>query len=139
MDAKRYLSQIRSLNILINANQQQLEKLWAMATKTTTGLHTTVVSQSGSQSKLEENVEKIILLQEEINNEIDRYADMVSEIKTLFSKLDSYEERLVLECRYIHGMSWEQTVRTAPYGRTKVYKLHKSGLEKVQRMLDEKN
>jgi Protein of unknown function (DUF1492). len=135
MNAKEYLSQASRMNRLIIQKQEQLDRLRAIATKTTTNLHTVVVSGSGSKSKLEAVMEKIILLEEEINNEIDTYVDTMADINRTLVSIEDPDERLILDYRYLSGMPWDEIADVMCASVSSVYMKHRSALKKVEGMI----
>jgi DNA-directed RNA polymerase specialized sigma subunit len=136
MTIKEYLSSTEILNKQIASKLEMKERLKAIAEKTTTSLHTTNVSGSCSNSKLEETIIKIISLEEEINAEIDLYVDTLKAIRDTINTLEDPEERLVLEYRYINHMSWDEVIGNLGFSERKCFMLHKSALKKLEKEIE---
>ena len=56
-------------------------------------------------------VEKILLLEEKINAEIDAYVGLKEQIRGAIAAVSDTDEQMVLRSRYIHNKTWEQIGR----------------------------
>ncbi len=108
MTAKEYLSQARYLDMRINSKIQQVSSLNDLATKATSALTGMPRNPNHATSTMEEAIAKIIDLQTEINNDIDRLVDLKQEITATIKAVGNTEYQTILEKRYLCFLSWEK-------------------------------
>ncbi|MCX7903024.1 MAG: DUF1492 domain-containing protein [Caloramator sp.] len=136
MNAKEFLRQAIWLDKLINSKLEQLEKLEALAQKTTVELSKEKVSGgNGSTSSMENVVVKIVELKKEINNDIDRLIDIKREISQIISNIDDPSHQLILEMRYVNNRDWEEIAEEIGYDIRWTLKLHGRALKEVDEIL----
>lgn len=107
MTAKEYLNQAKSLDMLINAKQSELYKLKLMATSISSPQISDKV-QSGGENSAMHIVDKIIDLQNIINEEIDKLVDLKVEIRNKIENVYNLDFITLLTDRYINGFTLEQ-------------------------------
>lgn len=107
MTAKEYLQQARSLDMLINAKQDELHALRLTATSVSSPMLGDKV-KSGSNNNAMQIVDKIIALQELINSEIDRLVDLKAEMHEKISRVYNPQLVALLTDKYINGFTLEQ-------------------------------
>ena len=109
MTVKEYLRQAYRLDQRINSNLEELTRLRIMAsTISSTRVGDKVQSSRQNDAPFVRTVEKIMLLEDKINQEVDMLVDLKSQIHDMISAVPQTDERLVLGYRYIHNMTWEQ-------------------------------
>ena len=128
MDAKTYLMQVVNIDQLINCKLEQLGRLKALATHTTSTISDMPKSHN-SNSRLEDTVLKIIELEHSIDAEIDRLVNLKAEASYQISLMQDMRCRLVLEARYINGESWETIAAEMGYSIRNVQNLHGKALQ----------
>ena len=128
MTAKEYLQQARSLDMLINAKQDELYALRLTATSVSSPMLGDKV-KSGSNNNAMQIVDKIIALQELINSEVDRLVDLKTEIHSRIEKLSDPYERLILTERYLNNKGWEEISRLLHYEERNTLYLHGKALQ----------
>lgn len=128
MDAKTYLMQIMNIDQLINCKLEQLGRLKALATHTTSTISDMPKSHNNN-SRLEDTVLKIIELEHSIDAEIDRLVNLKAEASYQISLMQDMRCRLVLEARYINGESWETIAAEMGYSIRNVQNLHGKALQ----------
>lgn len=106
MEAKTYLMQIMNIDQQINCKLEQLGRLRALATHTTTTFSDMPKSHN-NDSRLEDTVLKIIEMEHSIDEEIDRLVDLKAEVRHQISLPPDARCRLILEERYLNGQTWE--------------------------------
>ena len=150
MKAMAYLQKIESMNEKINTDLEDLAQLRSLATKTTTVMGGEKVQSSGSQQKMADCVVKILALQDEIADEIDRFIDFKNEAKKLIHSACDADCIKLLHKRYfgelnqetdeIEYKTWEKIAVEMGYTYQWVSDgLHKRALAQLQKALDEKN
>ena len=138
MKAINYLKQIKSMDAKINADIEELASLEALATRTTSVLGGERVQSSGSQQKMADCVAKIVDMQKQVNEEIDRYIEYKKDARELLSECDSECITLVSK-RYFQFKTWEEIAVDMNFTYQWVSGgLHQKALAQVQKALDER-
>lgn len=132
MDAKQYLSQAYYLDKRINSKIEQVASLRELATKATASIHAERVSGTTQRSPMENAVVKLIDLEHEINDDIDRLVDLKRELNEFISEIDNHAYRIVLELRYLNGNTWEEVSAVMGYDLRWIYRLHGKALNEVE-------
>lgn len=139
MNAKEYLKQIKRYDTLINNKLEELQRLKDLSTKITTSLSLTKVQTSGNTSKIANSVEKLIDLQEEINDDIDKFIDLRTEVISNIDKIQNSDMCNVLYKRYLDLITWEQIAVDMHFTSQWVHKLHNRALKEIQEIIDKDN
>jgi len=135
MNAKQYLRQVRRLDDIVNAKLEQVEMLKAMTTKITTNLTTDKVQESNIPDKISTLICKIVDLEKEITNDINKLIALKTEIMRKIDNIQNDDYRLLLTLRYLNFKTWEQIAVEMGFTFQWVHELHKRALiefEKVQ-------
>ena len=101
MTIKEYLSQAYRIDQRINSKLEQVQSLRELAEKATSTLNDTPCSGTGNKQKIESVVVKIIDLEHEIDEEIDRLVDLKKDIVSLIKRVKNPEYQTLLELRYL--------------------------------------
>lgn len=139
MNAKEYLKQVERYDMLINNKLEELQRLKDLSTKITTSLSLTKVQTSGATSKIANSVEKLIDLQEEINDDIDKFIDLRTEVISNIDKIQNSDMCNVLYKRYLDLITWEQIAVDMHFTFQWVHKLHNKALIEMQKIIDSDN
>ena len=131
MNAKEYLRQGRFLDTQINSKIQQVESLHGLATKATSTLSDMPGSPTRNTHRMEDIIIKILMLENEINEDIAKLVDLKNEILGVIKAVDDEELRIVLEKRYLNYEQWSDIADDLCLGVDSVYKLHQKALKKV--------
>lgn len=107
MTAREYLGQVKALDNLINAKERELYKLRLSATSVSSTTFGEKV-QTGGENRSMLIVDKIIIMQEEINAEIDRLVDLKAEIRARISRVYNPQFVALLTDKYINGLTLDQ-------------------------------
>lgn len=135
MNAKEYLQQYRDADREINAKLDQIRRLRELATKTTQTLTTDRV-QTSAENKVEGIVQKIVDLQQEVNEEIDKLTKIRRDVQSVILSVSDSARRNVLRLRYVQGMSWEQIAVELNYTYRHVMRLHGEALQQINMSLN---
>ena len=135
MTAREYLEQAITLDREIDSKIMMLERMRAMATKTTSVLSGMPGHESGTKG-LEETIAKIVDMEREINGDIDRLVELKREIMGVISQVPDAMCRIVLEKRYLNNQRNSDIATEMNYGYDWIYALHKKGLKMVEEILD---
>ena len=133
MNAKEYLRQARYLDAQINTKLQQVESLHGLATKATSTLSDMLGSPTRNTYRMEDIIIKILMLENEINEDIDALVDLKNEILGVIKAVEDEELRIILENRYMNYEGWSDIADDLNVGVDSIYKLHKKALQKVKR------
>lgn len=132
MNAREYLRQARFLDTQLNTKLQQVESLHGLATKATSTLSDMPGSPTRNTHRMEEIIIKILMLENEINEDIAALVDLKNEILGVIKAVDDEELRIILEKRYLNYEAWTDIADDLCVGVDNVYKLHKKALQKVK-------
>ena len=78
------------------------------------------------------SVEKIILLENKINAEIDTLVALKEQIHDVISTVEDQNESLILQYRYIQGQSWESIAAAMHADISSAYRWHTNALLHVK-------
>ena len=131
MTARDYLSQAYRLDQRINSKLEQVESLNELATKVSSTLTGMPKNPNRATSNMADTVTKIIALQAEINNDIDRLVDLKRELVAVIKAVSNTERQTLLELRYLCFKTWEQIAVEMNYTVRNVHLLHKEALTAV--------
>lgn len=132
MTAKEYLSQYRALNDSINAKTAQVEELRRRA-QTVSGGNGTGAHSSQPYDRIGEITARIVDLEREINEDIDRSVDLQREIRAAIAAVPEQRLRTLLEYKYINGCTLEQIAVAMNYSYPQICRLHGRALLLVRK------
>ena len=134
MTAKQYLRQGYRLKELIQTHRDELTQLRSMLGSVSgpsydkIGGGTTKWNGDTAEYNL---VIKCVDLESQIEQEIVQMIALMQSIHTAIEAVRNPDERLVLRCRYILSLSWDDTAARMNYSPTQVRRLHGSALRSV--------
>ena len=109
MTNKEYLRQAYRLDQKINSDIEEVARLREMATSISSPVLGDKVQTSRSgDAPFVRSIEKILLLEEKIDREIDALVDLKQQMRDVIAAVPDTDERMVLRYRYIHNLTWEQ-------------------------------
>ena len=126
----RYLSRYRRLNERIDRLLEEQRRWRERALKITPTL-SQAPGGSESGSPVERPMDKVLEIEEEINREIDELQTVRQEIRAALNQLEDENLKLLMEYRYIDGLTWEQIAVEMHYGFQWVCKLHGRALATI--------
>ena len=132
MTAKEYLSQAYRLDQRIDAKIAQVASLNDLATKCTATLTGMPRNPNRGSSTMADAVCKIIDLQQEINEDIDRLVDLKREIVAVIKAVENTEYQILLEKRYLSFQTWEQIAVDMGYSIQHIYRIREKAYTSVQ-------
>ena len=132
MTNKEYLRQAYRLDQKINSDIEEVARLREMAGSISSPvLGDKVQTSRNGDAPFVRSIEKILLLEEKINREIDLLVDLKSQMRDVIAAVPDTDERMVLRYRYIHNLTWEQIGDELNADRTTVYRWHNMALRHV--------
>ena len=133
MTALEYLSQAYRLDDRINSYIAEAANLREMACSVgSPGFEESHNPNKPTEAPFVRALERLWKMEEKINTEIDRLVDLKEQMRTVIEAVPDPDERMVLYCRYIRNMSWNQIGNDLRAERTTVYRWHKSALTHVK-------
>ena len=135
-DAKAFLMKIELLDAHINNRINDLRELRSLVTKITATISEVSVSGSGNQDRLGDSVAKIVDLQDEINQKIDKYVNLKREISAMLEQIQDPDQVKVLHKRYFEYKPWEKIACEMGYSYRNVCYIHGKALQAFEALMD---
>lgn len=134
--ALKYLSQLEDIDMMIGEKQDIIDSLRHSITGTSASTEGERV-QTSPKDRLSETCAKIVDLQNQMNDDIDRFIDMKQEvIHTIDMYVDNLKQRKVLYMKYLKYIPIESIGRDLHVSRATAYNMHKQGVYKVARKFE---
>ena len=132
MTAKEYLNRTYRIDELIKSNLRELDRLRGMiGSLGSPGADGAPGSPNVGNASYTRLVEKIVLLEEKINTQIDEMVSVQAEVRAVINAVENRDERLLLRLRYIEHYSWGRIAKEMGYAERTVFALHKQALKKI--------
>lgn len=138
MRAKKFLAKIQQLDTIVKNKLFEKEQLEALATSVTQRLTADRVQTSINPDKMTDVVHKIIKIEEEINETVDRFIDYRQEAAEVIEQLNPTEYDL-LHMVYIQYLSLDEVAIKKNKTYTWVTTVHGRALKNVQNIIDERD
>ena len=126
----RYLSRYRRLNERIDRLLEEQSRWREMALKITPVLSQTP-GGGESGSPIERPMDKVLEIDVEIKREIYELQTVRQEIRSALDQLEDENLKLLMEYRYIDGMTWEQVAVEMHYSYMQICRLHGKALKTI--------
>lgn len=126
----RYLSRYRRMSKRIDRLLEEQSRWREMALKITPVLSQTP-GGGESGSPIERPMDKVLEIDEEINREIDELQIVRQEIRAALNQLEDENLKLLMEYRYIDGLTWEQIAVKMNYSYMQICRLHGKALRTI--------
>lgn len=143
MNAKEYLESIRMMDTIINGLLKERDQLSGLRYKITQELNPVRVSGGGKHEGFTGASNSLIDLEDVINREIDRYADMKKEAMGLLKQLKNPKHYEVLHRHYILFEDFDKIAeemgkkyRGVPYTWRNACSMNGRALQVFQKVLD---
>ena len=127
----QYLSRYRRLNARIDRLLEEKSRWRERALKITPTL-SQAPGGGGSGSPIERPMDKVLEIEKEVDREIDEMQIARREIRETLNQLEDENLKLLMEYRYIDGLTWEQIAEKMDYSRQWVTSLHGVALQKIK-------
>ena len=134
MQAKQYLKQAYRLNELINSDLEEVAEL-RIFSESISSPNLSGMPSSGTRSAeptFAKAVDKIIDLENHINEEIVRLVDLKKEIRSVINNVIDGDEKLLLKYRYINFCAWDVICEKMNVSMRTAHRIHASALENVR-------
>ena len=140
MTAKEYLSQLRRLNVVINNKIKELDELRAVSgcvSGIDYALDKVQVSPKAGGS-FEEVIEKIILLDEYIDELTDKFINLKIALNADIEELTNLKYKKVLQMRYIELLPFDEIAGKMGISERSVYYIHGRALASFEKKNEQK-
>lgn len=115
MNAKEYLNRVRFADISINTKSDELYHLKLKSLQVSPQSQGERVQSSGSGGDFTKIIDRIVLLQAKINEEIDQLVELKEQARTLIHMLTDERYKTVLTEYYLNHKTWEQVADCMNY------------------------
>ena len=132
MTAREYLSQAFHIDQRINSKLSQVMRLRETATNCTATLSDMPRPDSPNRQRMADTICKIVDLEREINEDIDRLVDLKAEARRVINAVSDPDQQLILELRYLCFKTWEQIAVQMNYSTKYVFDLHRTALKMIE-------
>ena len=133
MTAKEFLSQAYRLDQRINSDIAEITRLREMACSISSpSWEDKVQTSRNTDAPFVRCLEKIMDLEQKVNDEIDTLIDLKRQIRVTIESVPNTDEQLVLRYRYIHNCTWEQIGNELNADARTIRRWHKDALQKVK-------
>ena len=134
LKAKQYLNQAYRLNELIESNNLEIAQLNQLKASLS-GIDYSkdkIQNSSSGDANFTKIVERIDELERIIKEDTAKMLSLKIEIRNVINSVKDNEERLVLKCRYLNFMIWDDICEAAHVSLRTVFRIHDSALENVK-------
>lgn len=126
-----YLKKFNKLDREISRNIDHIEKLQDRASRITPSYNPKVRGSSTIYSKTEDTLIEKIDLERELMHDLDLYITWRQELSQLFDQVDDGRHRLLLEYRYIDGLTFEKIADKLDCTLRNIHRLHQETLKEL--------
>lgn len=134
MNAKQYLRQGCRLKELIQTHRDELAQLRSMIGSVSGPSYDKIgggaTRWNGDTAEYDLAI-KCVDLERQIEREIEQMIALMQSIHTTIEAVRNPDERLVLRCRYILGLDWDETAARMNYSPVQARRMHGTALQSV--------
>ena len=136
MTVKELLNSHYEVNMTIDLKLEQLEELKNLATKVT-ATYSESHSVGTHADRTGRFTAKMIDLENELNDEIDKLVDIKLKIKGVLGTVTNATHKAILERRYILNESWEKMAEKIGYSSRHIQRMHNAVVEQLEEIYPE--
>lgn len=129
MTAKDFLQQAYIAHREVELKLEEIEKLRALSTRTTSKISSVPIHGSVNGSRLENAVALIEEQADRLAEEVLELLEINKSVATAIAQVKAPAERAVLEYRYLCFFSWQQISALMKTSLSNVYKIHSVALK----------
>ncbi len=137
MKIRELLKSHSATDSLIDAKLEQIAELRSLAAKVTVSPFSESHSQGTYTDRVGRTTARIVDLENEINQEIDKLVDIKIKIRDLVAALPDGLHRTIIERHYILNESWEKISEKIGYSRRHITRLHDKAIEALEELYGE--
>lgn len=133
MNAREYLSQAYRLDQRINSDLEEVGRLRMMTSAIgSPAFNERVQTSPNGDAPFVRSIEKIMLMENQIDREVDLYVDLKDQIRDVIAAVENTDEQMVLRYRYIHNDTWEKIGEILKADARTVRRWHDDALKHVK-------
>ncbi len=137
MQSKDFLKRANYLDLSIKTKREELEKLRSLALNVTGALQENKVTVPLRKDRMEDTVIKMVLMEDAINKDIDKYMGIIRDVSEKIRLLKNDGERILLEMRYLCGKSWDEIADEMNISLSHTYNIHGRALKNLNIILND--
>lgn len=128
-DVKKYLKQIALLDEDIKTCELELEELREFSTSISSANLQSASKSNLPSDKVSNTVTKIMDLEDKIRDKMDIYINLKIDVYNKINEMESREEKLLLQYKYLQFNTWEQIADRLNYSIRNIYYIHNKALK----------
>lgn len=133
MTTKEYLNQVDRLNRMIDNKLAEIYQLKTLVCSISVATDSEKVKSSGSQDKMGDTIAKIVDMEKETDEIIDKMLDVKQKIVKQIESIENTNYYDVLCCRYIGRMTFEKIAEKLHYSKMQVIRIHEKALQEFEK------
>lgn len=133
MTTKEYLSQVDRLNRMIDNKLSEIYQLKTLVCSISVATDGEKVKSSSSQDKMGDTIAKIVDMEKEADDMIDKMLDIKQKIVSQIENIENTNYYDVLCSRYIGRMTFEEIAKKMNYSWKQVHRIHDLALEEFEK------
>ena len=133
MQVKEFLNKIRHIDMMIDCKVDQVMNLRSRLTSISCPMGEKVQSTK-DPDKFTNPISKIMELEQEINEDIDKLVDLKRVARRMIEQLEDDVEKMVLYKRYFENKTFEQISVELNYSWRRIHQFHGDALKKLERL-----
>lgn len=137
MTIRELLKSHSAINSLIDVKLEHIAELRSLAAKVTASPFSESHAKGTYTDRVGRTTARIVDLENEINQEIDKLVDLKIKIRDLISALPDGLYRTILERHYILNESWEKISEKVDYSRRHISRLHDKAIDELEELFGE--
>ncbi len=132
MNIRQFLGRHFEINNAVNSKLEQLEELRHLAASASSPTLSESHCTGTYSDRVGRTVAKIMDLDREINEEIDRLVETKIQIRNMIDTLSDSTQRTILERHYILHESWETIAEKLGYSTRHITRLHNQAIAALE-------
>lgn len=136
MDVREILDKHREIDAVIDSKLEQISELKSLATKVTPS-YSLEGKGNGVSDRVGRTVARIVDLENEINEEIDKLVGLQEQIRSMIELLDDYTLKTLLERRYLLHEGWETVADKMGYSSRHITRLHIQAIDTLNKLYNQ--
>lgn len=137
MKAKSYLQNIRKLDRRIENKKMALQSLYGLVESVTITPKEVDVMSSKNDYRFEDTMAKIVDMQKELENDINKYVDLKLNTIRMINEMENDVYAGILMRRYVNYEEWQKIADDLGYTRQGINKKHGLALLEFEKCIHE--
>lgn len=137
MTAKEMLKQVKLYDVQIQNKLVEIQNLRNLVTSITSSLESEPVSGTKNNDKIGSIIARIVDMERELDQDIDRYVDFRQHVSKIIEKMKEPIQIQVLRKRYFEYESWVEISNDLGFSYQWTCKIHGRALQAMERIMRE--